>query len=156
MSQKSWQIQIIQDNLEEAEEIFEVLLASPEGAVVGSNSKAQVTIRRSGSSTGGKDIFGLAWLGRTGQVSNLNHIQGLTLVKQCLLQEVAGRTMVSTLRFSEEKRFHQTFTPNMGLFNWRSCPLALSRSSGAVGTASPGPREMLLETKSELSATHNM
>ncbi|TWW63720.1 FRAS1-related extracellular matrix protein 1 [Takifugu flavidus] len=53
VSQRSWQIQIIQDNLEEAEEIFEVLLTSPEGTVVGSNSKAQVTIRRSGSRTGG-------------------------------------------------------------------------------------------------------
>lgn len=156
MSQRSWQIQIIQDNLEEAEEVFEVLLASPEGTVVGSNSKAQVTIRRSGSRTGGKDIFGLALPGRTGQVSNLQHIQGLMPVKPCRLQEVAGRTMVSMRRFSEEKKFHQTFTPNMGLFSWRSCLLALILSSGAVGTASPGPREMLLGTTSELSATQKL
>lgn len=156
MSLRSWQIQIIQDNLEEAEEIFEVLLASPEGTVVGSNSKAQVTIRRSGSRTGGKDIFGLALLGRAGQVLNLHHMQGLMPVKPCLLQEVAGRTMVSMCQFLEEKRFHQTFTPNMGLFNWRSCLLALIQSSGAVGTASQGPREMLLGTKSELSATQKL
>lgn len=54
MSQRSWQIQIIQDNLEEAEETFEVLLTSPEGAVLGGISKAQVTIRGSGSRTGGR------------------------------------------------------------------------------------------------------
>lgn len=136
--------------------MFEVLLASPEGTVVGSNSKAQVTIRRSGSRTGGKDVFGLALLGRTRQVLNLQNIQGPMPVKPCLLQEVAGRAMVSTRRFSEEKRFHQAFTPNMGLFNWRSCLLARIQSSGAVGTASPGPWEMLLGTKSELSATQKL
>ncbi|XP_071782184.2 FRAS1-related extracellular matrix protein 1a [Centroberyx gerrardi] len=48
MSKRSWQTEIIQDHLEEAEETFEVTLVSPEGTVVGSISKAQLTIRDSG------------------------------------------------------------------------------------------------------------
>lgn len=48
MSKRSWQTEIIQDHLEEAAEMFEVLLTSPEGTVIGSVSKAQVTIRDSG------------------------------------------------------------------------------------------------------------
>lgn len=48
VSKRSWQTKIIQDHLEEAEEVFEVQLADPEGTVVGSISKAQVTIRDSG------------------------------------------------------------------------------------------------------------
>ncbi|XP_056298988.1 FRAS1-related extracellular matrix protein 1a [Pseudoliparis swirei] len=49
VSKRSWQSEIIQDHLEETVEVFEVLLVSPEGAVIGSISKAQVTIRDSGS-----------------------------------------------------------------------------------------------------------
>ncbi|KAM3857595.1 FRAS1-related extracellular matrix protein 1a [Diretmus argenteus] len=49
MTKRSWQTEIIQDGLEEAEEIFEVTLASPEGTVMGSINKAQVTIRDSRS-----------------------------------------------------------------------------------------------------------
>ncbi|KAL6118931.1 frem1 [Pungitius sinensis] len=49
VSKRSWQIQIIQDHLEEAVEMFEVLLVSPEGTVIGSIDKAPVTIRDSGS-----------------------------------------------------------------------------------------------------------
>ncbi|KAM8899479.1 FRAS1-related extracellular matrix protein 1a [Spinachia spinachia] len=49
VSKCSWQIQIIQDHLEEAVEMFEVLLLSPEGTVIGSIDKAPVTIRDSGS-----------------------------------------------------------------------------------------------------------
>ncbi|KAM4612074.1 FRAS1-related extracellular matrix protein 1a [Polymixia lowei] len=48
MSKRSWQTKITQDHLEEAEETFEVTLVSPEGTVLGSISKAQVTIRDSG------------------------------------------------------------------------------------------------------------
>ncbi|XP_033962126.1 FRAS1-related extracellular matrix protein 1a [Pseudochaenichthys georgianus] len=48
VSKRSWQTEIIQDHLEEAVEIFEVLLVSPEGSVVGSINKAQVQIRDSG------------------------------------------------------------------------------------------------------------
>ncbi|XP_040037674.2 FRAS1-related extracellular matrix protein 1a isoform X2 [Gasterosteus aculeatus] len=49
VSKRSWQIQIIQDQLEEAVEKFEVLLASPESTVIGSIDKAPVIIRDSGS-----------------------------------------------------------------------------------------------------------
>lgn len=49
MSKRSWQIEIIQDHLEEAEETFEVLLISPESTVIGATNKAKVTIRDSGS-----------------------------------------------------------------------------------------------------------
>ncbi|XP_044197505.1 FRAS1-related extracellular matrix protein 1a [Thunnus albacares] len=48
VSKRSWQTEIIQDHLEEAEELFEVLLVSPEGTVIGSINKAQITIRDSG------------------------------------------------------------------------------------------------------------
>ncbi|XP_063756912.1 FRAS1-related extracellular matrix protein 1a isoform X2 [Eleginops maclovinus] len=48
VSKRSWQTEIIQDQLEEAVEIFEVLLISPEGTVIGNISKAQVKIRDSG------------------------------------------------------------------------------------------------------------
>ncbi|KAK1890048.1 FRAS1-related extracellular matrix protein 1 [Dissostichus eleginoides] len=48
VSKRSWQTEIIQDHLEEAVEIFEVLLVSPEGSVIGSINKAQVQIRDSG------------------------------------------------------------------------------------------------------------
>nr|XP_046236498.1 FRAS1-related extracellular matrix protein 1a isoform X2 [Scatophagus argus] len=47
VSERSWQTEITQDHLEEPEEIFEVLLISPEGTVIGSIYKAQVTIRKS-------------------------------------------------------------------------------------------------------------
>ncbi|XP_070785815.1 FRAS1-related extracellular matrix protein 1a isoform X3 [Enoplosus armatus] len=48
VSKRSWQSEIIQDHLEEAEEMFEVLLVSPEATVIGTINKAQVTIRGSG------------------------------------------------------------------------------------------------------------
>ncbi|XP_068611805.1 FRAS1-related extracellular matrix protein 1a [Brachionichthys hirsutus] len=49
VSKRSWQAEIIEDHLEEAEEMFEVMLTSPEGAVIGSMSRAQIIIRGSGS-----------------------------------------------------------------------------------------------------------
>ncbi|XP_055369067.1 FRAS1-related extracellular matrix protein 1a isoform X2 [Betta splendens] len=48
VSRRSWQAEIIQDDLEEAEEMFEVLLVSPEGTVIGNTHKADVTIRDNG------------------------------------------------------------------------------------------------------------
>ncbi|XP_035796586.2 FRAS1-related extracellular matrix protein 1a isoform X2 [Amphiprion ocellaris] len=48
VSKRSWQTEIIQDLLEEAEETFEVLLVSPENTVIGIINKAQLTIRDSG------------------------------------------------------------------------------------------------------------
>lgn len=39
--------------------MFQVLLTSPKGAVIGSISKARVTIGRSGSRTGGRDTSDL-------------------------------------------------------------------------------------------------
>ncbi|XP_040887458.1 FRAS1-related extracellular matrix protein 1a [Toxotes jaculatrix] len=48
VSKRSWQIEMVQDHLEEAEEVFEVLLVSPEGTTIGSIHRAQVTIRDSG------------------------------------------------------------------------------------------------------------
>lgn len=51
VSKRSWHTDVIQDDLEEAEEVFEVLLVSPEGSVIGSINKAQVTIRDSGRGT---------------------------------------------------------------------------------------------------------
>ncbi|XP_008304842.1 FRAS1-related extracellular matrix protein 1-like [Stegastes partitus] len=48
VSKRSWQTEIIQDHLEEAEETFEVLLVSPESTVIGSINKAQLIIKDSG------------------------------------------------------------------------------------------------------------
>ncbi|XP_070711353.1 FRAS1-related extracellular matrix protein 1a [Pempheris klunzingeri] len=48
VSKRSWQTEIIQDHLEEAEETFEVLLVFPEGTVISNINKAQVIIRDSG------------------------------------------------------------------------------------------------------------
>uniref|UniRef100_UPI0037E8F5E3 FRAS1-related extracellular matrix protein 1a n=1 Tax=Semicossyphus pulcher TaxID=241346 RepID=UPI0037E8F5E3 len=48
VSKRTWQTEITQDHLEEAEEVFEVLLVSPEGTVIGRTDKTQVTIRDSG------------------------------------------------------------------------------------------------------------
>nr|XP_020450558.1 FRAS1-related extracellular matrix protein 1 isoform X2 [Monopterus albus] len=49
VSKRSWQTEILQDHIEEAEEMFELLLVSPESTVIGSINKAQVTIRDSGT-----------------------------------------------------------------------------------------------------------
>ncbi|XP_062240330.1 FRAS1-related extracellular matrix protein 1a [Platichthys flesus] len=48
VSKRSWQIKIIQDYLEEAEETFEVLLISPEATTIGTINMAQIIIRDSG------------------------------------------------------------------------------------------------------------
>ncbi|KAK7910238.1 hypothetical protein WMY93_014922 [Mugilogobius chulae] len=48
VSKRSWQIKIIQDGLEEAEEVFEVQLVAPESSVIGKINTAQVAIRDSG------------------------------------------------------------------------------------------------------------
>uniref|UniRef100_A0A6Q2ZAF0 C-type lectin domain-containing protein n=1 Tax=Esox lucius TaxID=8010 RepID=A0A6Q2ZAF0_ESOLU len=48
VSKRSWRIEITQDHLEEAEETFEVVLVAPEGALLGSTSKALVKIRDAG------------------------------------------------------------------------------------------------------------
>uniref|UniRef100_A0A665UUC3 FRAS1-related extracellular matrix protein 1 n=1 Tax=Echeneis naucrates TaxID=173247 RepID=A0A665UUC3_ECHNA len=48
VSERKWQIEVIQDHLEEAEETFEVLLVSPEGTIISGISSAQVNIRDSG------------------------------------------------------------------------------------------------------------
>lgn len=45
VSKRSWQTKIVQDNLEEAEEVFEVQLTAPEASVIGRVNKAQITIR---------------------------------------------------------------------------------------------------------------
>lgn len=49
VSKRSWQTEIVQDHLEEAEETFEVQLVSPVGAVIGGISKARLTIGDSGT-----------------------------------------------------------------------------------------------------------
>uniref|UniRef100_A0A665UUV3 Fras1 related extracellular matrix 1a n=1 Tax=Echeneis naucrates TaxID=173247 RepID=A0A665UUV3_ECHNA len=51
VSERKWQIEVIQDHLEEAEETFEVLLVSPEGTIISGISSAQVNIRDSGKRT---------------------------------------------------------------------------------------------------------
>ncbi|KAJ0055746.1 hypothetical protein NL108_011334, partial [Boleophthalmus pectinirostris] len=51
VSKRTWQIKIIQDHLEEADEVFEVQLVTPEACVIGRINKAQVTIRDSGRGT---------------------------------------------------------------------------------------------------------
>ncbi|XP_061620275.1 FRAS1-related extracellular matrix protein 1a [Phyllopteryx taeniolatus] len=48
VSRRIWNIEVIQDQLEEADEELEVLLVHPEGTVIGSVKKAQVTIKESG------------------------------------------------------------------------------------------------------------
>lgn len=124
-----------------------MLLTSPEGAVIGGISKAQVTIGRSGSRTGGRDTSDLVMADET--------FLALT-VKTCPSQETAGRTTVTTvttLRFWGDERFHPTVTLNTGPSSWRSCPSAQIRSSGPEEAASPGPQKVLPETKSGLSAT---
>ncbi|XP_046904856.1 FRAS1-related extracellular matrix protein 1a isoform X3 [Hypomesus transpacificus] len=45
VSRRSWQIEVVQDHLEEAEETFDVTLESPEGTVLGHVSKAKITIK---------------------------------------------------------------------------------------------------------------
>ncbi|CAI5682307.1 unnamed protein product [Oreochromis niloticus] len=47
VSKRRWQIEIIHDHLEEAEETFEVVLVSPVSTVIGSINKATLTIRDS-------------------------------------------------------------------------------------------------------------
>lgn len=92
MSRRSWPIQILQDDLEEAAETFEVLLTSPEGAVIGGISKARVTIGGSGSRTGGRTPEirpGQGQLITCGQLCSLSCIARLTANK-CPPQEAAG------------------------------------------------------------------
>ncbi|XP_034532908.1 FRAS1-related extracellular matrix protein 1a [Notolabrus celidotus] len=48
MSKRMWQTEIIQDQLEEFEEKFEVLLVAPEGTVIGRTDKAEIAIKDSG------------------------------------------------------------------------------------------------------------
>ncbi|XP_054656687.1 FRAS1-related extracellular matrix protein 1a [Dunckerocampus dactyliophorus] len=45
---KIWKIELLQDQLEEAGETFEVVLVQPEGTIIGTIQKAQVTINDSG------------------------------------------------------------------------------------------------------------
>ncbi|XP_055084970.1 FRAS1-related extracellular matrix protein 1a isoform X2 [Periophthalmus magnuspinnatus] len=54
VSKRTWQIKVVQDHLEEAEEVFEVHLVAPESCVIGRVNKAQVTIRDSGRGCTGK------------------------------------------------------------------------------------------------------
>ncbi|KAM9718007.1 FRAS1-related extracellular matrix protein 1a isoform 1-T1 [Menidia menidia] len=48
VSKRRWQMEIVQDRIEEADETFEVLLVFPEATIVGSINKAEITIRDSG------------------------------------------------------------------------------------------------------------
>ncbi|KAM4714914.1 FRAS1-related extracellular matrix protein 1a isoform 2-T2 [Anableps anableps] len=48
VAKRSWQTEIVEDHIEEADEQFEVLLVSPEATVIGTISKAELTIRDSG------------------------------------------------------------------------------------------------------------
>uniref|UniRef100_A0A3B3D2I5 Fras1 related extracellular matrix 1a n=1 Tax=Oryzias melastigma TaxID=30732 RepID=A0A3B3D2I5_ORYME len=45
VTKRKWQMEMIQDHLEEADETFEVQLVSPEAAVTGRTQKARITIR---------------------------------------------------------------------------------------------------------------
>ncbi|XP_014880247.1 FRAS1-related extracellular matrix protein 1-like isoform X2 [Poecilia latipinna] len=49
VAKRSWQTEIVEDHIEEADEKFEVLLVSPEATVIGRISKAELTIRDSGN-----------------------------------------------------------------------------------------------------------
>lgn len=49
MSKKTWRVEVIQDDLEEATEAFSVILSNPEGAVLGSIEEAHVTIMETNS-----------------------------------------------------------------------------------------------------------
>ncbi|XP_027893144.1 FRAS1-related extracellular matrix protein 1a isoform X3 [Xiphophorus couchianus] len=49
VAKRSWQTEIVEDHIEEADERFEVLLVSPEATVIGRISKAELTIRDSGN-----------------------------------------------------------------------------------------------------------
>uniref|UniRef100_A0A8B9KAF0 Fras1 related extracellular matrix 1a n=1 Tax=Astyanax mexicanus TaxID=7994 RepID=A0A8B9KAF0_ASTMX len=44
MSTRQWRLELLQDSLEEAEEVFEVTVDSPVGSVLGGNIKATITI----------------------------------------------------------------------------------------------------------------
>lgn len=59
VTRRTLQVKIIQDYLEEATETFEVLLASPEGTVIGNINKAQVTIRETDSKMKGEYGYGV-------------------------------------------------------------------------------------------------
>ncbi|KAM4537427.1 FRAS1-related extracellular matrix protein 1a isoform 1-T1 [Odontesthes bonariensis] len=48
VAKRRWKTEIIQDRIEEADEKFELLLVSPEAAIIGSINKAELTIRDSG------------------------------------------------------------------------------------------------------------
>ncbi|PWA22149.1 hypothetical protein CCH79_00019973 [Gambusia affinis] len=49
VAKRSWQTEIVEDHIEEADERFEVLLVSPEATVIGRIGKAELTIRDSGN-----------------------------------------------------------------------------------------------------------
>ncbi|RVE60115.1 hypothetical protein OJAV_G00177700 [Oryzias javanicus] len=49
VTKRKWQMEMIQDHLEEADETLEVLLVSPEATVTGRIQKARITIRDSGT-----------------------------------------------------------------------------------------------------------
>ncbi|XP_054912533.1 FRAS1-related extracellular matrix protein 1a [Poeciliopsis prolifica] len=59
VAKQSWQTEIVEDHIEEADERFEVLLVSPEATVIGRISKAELTIRDSGN--------GQCWLNQNKQ-----------------------------------------------------------------------------------------
>lgn len=59
VARRTLQVKIIHDYLEEATETFEVLLASPEGTVIGNINKAQVSIRETDSKMKGEYGYGV-------------------------------------------------------------------------------------------------
>lgn len=49
MSRKTWRLEVLQDDLEEATETLTVVLSEPRGAAIGRISKAQVSIMETDS-----------------------------------------------------------------------------------------------------------
>lgn len=44
VASRQWKVEVVQDSLEEAEEMFEVTLGSPVGAIQRGNNKTVITI----------------------------------------------------------------------------------------------------------------